>query len=509
MPRTLPLVALDAATLSVDGHTLLHEIQLEVRPGEIWQIHGAAGSGKSLLLELLFGRHRLSSGKRSYPAFVADSPDAAIGVPPRFALRLVSSEEQRRIAVDQATFYQARWHTQWTEPRTIEELLSPPRVMGLRAYEVIEDLPMRRDFGAERERALAAMGLEQCRAQTIGQLSNGELRKLLLIAAYLAAPRLMLLDDPLGGLDPQARLLARDLILRFCNEGQTLVYCSNHADDLGDAATHHLELERGHVQPHCAGKPAPKPESSTAGAAEWSLPLPSSLAPSVRCRQLRVTAFDRVILERIDWEIYPGEHWICTGPNGAGKSTLLALLTGDHPQAYSNQIDVFGKRLGQNTTLSERRQLIGYVAPELGWHYPLGWSVEEVVLSGFDVSVGAYRESSVLERDTASGWLDRFELARHGKQPLAAISEGERRLVLLARALVREPPLLLLDEPTQDLAARDRERFFDRLDVLAESAKTTIVLVTHHFDERPRCINRHLALWAGHVAACRVLARDP
>jgi ABC-type Mn2+/Zn2+ transport system ATPase subunit len=157
-------------------------------------------------------------------------------------LRLVSQDEQRRVAIGQASFHQARWHHQWTLPITVDEYLSKPNVMGLRPYEHFEGLPVRRDFDAERERCLDVMQLLSHRAQPVGQLSNGELRKLLIIAAQLAGPNVLLLDDPLGGLDPKARDLTRGLIVSWAKAGQTLVISSTHPEDFNELASHHLTL---------------------------------------------------------------------------------------------------------------------------------------------------------------------------------------------------------------------------------------------------------------------------
>lgn len=212
MSNSLPLVSIRGGCLISNGQTLLKDIDIEIHGGQIWQIHGAKGSGKSLLLDLLLGRHRLASGARSYPAFATESSDAELGFPPRFALRLVSQQEQRRVASDQACFYQARWHSLWVESLSVEQFLSPTRVMGIRPYEIFVDLPVRPDFDSERGRYLAEMDLAKHREQLVGQLSNGELCKLLLVAAHLASPKIMLLDDPPLGTRSGARDVSRLLV---------------------------------------------------------------------------------------------------------------------------------------------------------------------------------------------------------------------------------------------------------------------------------------------------------
>lgn len=523
MPDALPLIILERAELAMDGKLVVGPLSFKLHDGEIWQIRGSAGTGKSLLLELLFGRHRVGAGRRSYPSFAEEFPDAAIGVPPRFALRLLSQQEQRRVATAQSSFYQARWHSQWTESLTVDAYLSPPRVMGLRPYEVLDILPVRRDFDLERERCLVEMDLHLHRTQCVGQLSNGELRKLLLVAAHLAAPKVMLLDDPLGGLDPKARALVCEAIRRWCAEGQTLVFSSTHDGELGDLATRHLSLPtRKELQSPDAPAAAPASRLSTPAAAvaaerhDDSIPAkaaatgsPQHRTPIVSCNKLRVIAGDCLLLDAVDWQIRAEEHWMISGKNGAGKSTLLALLMGDHPQAYSNDIELLGGRLGHGISLWDRKRSIGFVAPELGWHYPEGWRTIDVVLSGYDASVGIYREPTPTERDGAVDWLGQFRLAHRGNEPLACLSEGERRLTFLARAMVHHPRLLLLDEPTQDLSANDRHTLFAHLDRLAQLGETTVVLVTHHVAEHPRCITHHLQLDQGRVAYSGLLTALP
>jgi energy-coupling factor transporter ATP-binding protein EcfA2 len=109
---------------------ILSDIDLSVLEGHCVQILGAAGQGKSLLLEVLAGQHRPSEGSRRYPVFEPTHPDARFGIAPRFAIKLVSGEAQRWIAASHSGFYQARWHSLWSQAQTVAEFLSPSGILG-------------------------------------------------------------------------------------------------------------------------------------------------------------------------------------------------------------------------------------------------------------------------------------------------------------------------------------------------------------------------------------------
>ena len=539
MDPSLPLIELDRLSLVTPHGPLLNDISLTVHEGQCLQVVGQAGQGKSLLLEVLAGKHRLSGGTRRYPAFEAQFPDTKLGIAPRFAFRLVGSEEQRQVSLAQSSFYQARWHSLWTEPQTVIDYLSPRQVSGLNPYEVLDILPVHRNFDAERTRTLQDLELQGLEGRVVAQLSNGELRKLLLAAAHLANPKVLLLDDPMGGLAESTRQRLTQVFTRWHAEGQTIVFSTTHENELSALTTGQWVLSRGAVMIVPAPKattavpapkattavPAPKattavpaPKATTAVPAPKAttavpaLPQPNkAIAPVesvnttpstaiVRCKDVAVRMNGVTLLEGITWEVREGQHWLITGPNGSGKSTLLSLLLGDHPQSYANDISVFEQQLGKDITLWERRRSIGYVAPELVWHYPRGVTLEELVLSGYDGSIGVYRASSLEEIARTRALFSTFNLSILAKKPLATLSEGTVRLGLLLRALVHQPRLLLLDEPTQELGETERGHFLEQLDTLARVGHTTIVLVTHHLDERPRCISHHLALERGKMA---------
>src|ERR1039458_5293863 len=216
MSFPLPLLRLESATLSQGGQRLIEPVTLDVPVGDRVCILGPPGAGKSLILEMMAGRHVLSWGQRSYPAFISWHADSALGVAPRFAIQLVSTEEQRRVSTQLSTFHQARWHALFTEPDTVETFLNGRRIYGLNDFEVPPPGLVAADHEQRREDILSELNIDHLLSRRVAALSNGELRKLLLARALLARPRLLLLDDPLGGLDPDARDLVTQALNRYC-----------------------------------------------------------------------------------------------------------------------------------------------------------------------------------------------------------------------------------------------------------------------------------------------------
>jgi len=279
----------------------------------------------------------------------------------------------------------------------------------------------------------------------------------------------------------------------------TLVYTTPRPEELASLTTQvftlkppeaHVPRRHNHTTHEaaalCAAKPAPA----------------QTPAVVLRLRNATVRAGATTLLDNVSLEVMSGQHWLLTGPNGAGKSTLLALLLGDHPQSYAVDLEVLGLRAEPGVPLRERQRRIGFMAPELAAHYPPLWSVREVILSGINASIGQYETPSAVDEQYAEDWLDRLALDTDGNCPLASLCEVDTRKVFLARALIRHPALLLLDEPTQGLAPRQSAEMLDIVDAVVEQAGVTLLLVSHHALEQPRCITHHLALDRGRVVQC-------
>ena len=205
------------------------------------------------------------------------------------------------------------------------------------------------------------------------------------------------------------------------------------------------------------------------------------------------------VLRHVNWTVRKGEKWALLGPNGAGKTTLLSLILADNPQAYGNDIKLFGKKRGSGESIWEIKKRIGWVSPELQLYYPRGATCLQVACSGWFDSIGLFEKCTPRKRDASLKWLKKFGLSSRAKDTFAHLSEGEQRLTLLARAMVKDPELLILDEPCQGLDAENRDRFLQVVDSVCRHKNKTMIYVTHRSDEFPKCITNVLGIDAGRV----------
>ncbi|QID30066.1 molybdate ABC transporter ATP-binding protein ModF [Klebsiella pneumoniae] len=286
-------------------------------------------------------------------------------------------------------------------------------------------------------------------------LSTGETRKTLLCQALMTDPQLLILDEPFDGLDVNSR--------------QQLAALLAHSEKLD-------------------GITLPEPDVPPARHA-----LADS-APRIVLNDGVVSYNDRPVINHLSWTVNPGEHWQIVGPNGAGKSTLLSLVTGDHPQGYSNDLTLFGRRRGSGETIWDIKKHIGYVSSSLHLDYRVSTNVRNVILSGYFDSIGIYQAVSDKQHKLVQQWLDILGIdKRTADAPFHSLSWGQQRLALIVRALVKHPTLLILDEPLQGLDPLNRQLVRRFVDVLIGEGATQLLFVSHHAEDAPDCITHRLA----------------
>jgi molybdate transport system ATP-binding protein len=326
------------------------------------------------------------------------------------------------------------------------------------------------------------------------QLSTGEARKVLLLEGVLRAPSLLILDDPFDGLDRAACAELAEAIVHVAERVSVLVVGTFGARDLPFAEESLREVAviadrrlvfRGTPQAFAA-RGADRPPHHTRPPVDlgsWYDPVDPGVS-LVRLRGGTVAYGDQIVLDRLDFTVAPGQHTLIEGPNGSGKSTLLEMITGDHSQGYSNDLHLFGRRRGSGETVWDIKKNIGIVSARLHRDYRVGGSVEEVVLSGLYDSIGVYQKPTPTDRARARAWLGWLELDLEPGAAFRALSFGQQRLVLIARAAIKVPPLLVMDEPTSGLDGDNRLRVLDLVESLCTQRKSTVLMVTHRADER-------------------------
>ena len=451
--------------------------ELNLRAGESWAFVGTNGSGKSALARALAGELTLLKGERQC-SFTR--------------ITRLSFEQLQKLVSDE-----------WQRNNT--DLLSPGEEdTGRTTAEIIQD---ERKDAARCQQLAELFGITGLLERRFKYLSTGETRKTLLCQALMNEPDLLILDEPFDGLDVQSRAQLASLLATLNQQGYTLVLVLNRFDEIPDfvqyagvladcCLTETGEKEALLQQALIAqlahsekldGIALPEPDAPSARH------LLDNHQPRIELKNGTVSYNDRPILDRLSWTVNPGEHWQITGPNGAGKSTLLSLITGDHPQGYSNDLTLFGRRRGSGETIWDIKKHIGYVSSSLHLDYRVSTTVRNVILSGYFDSIGIYQAVSDKQHKLPQEWLDILGMdKRVADAPFHSLSWGQQRLALIVRALVKHPTVLILDEPLQGLDPLNRQLIRRFVDVLISEGETQLLFVSHHAEDAPSCITHRL-----------------
>jgi molybdate transport system ATP-binding protein len=481
--------------------------------GQHWAILGPTGSGKSSLARAIGRGSGLLRGQIRY--FLADDAPGEYR-PFVYPNEIVtfSTETHRTFLRQFVEYHQARWQSFEGE--------AAPSVAAL--LELAQCPP------AERERVFALLDIPPLLARRVHQLSHGESRKVFLAQLLLRAPRLLILDDPLAGLDQESRArLQAGIEGLLARPDPAILLVSSRWEEVPAGITHLLLVEHGQItaqgeRQSVAASPAfqailrqpdraqaadlqstPDAQALLAQAGQYAAKLAAggfALGQEViHMDKVSVSYPGSEVLRAVSWTVRQGERWALTGPNGAGKSTLLSLILADHPQGYRSALRLFGQARGSGESIWEIKRKIGWVSPELQIYYERPLTCFETVCSGFFDSIGLYRQPDDAQQVTAAGWMRAFGLADLAQRPFASLSSGQQRLALLARAMVKHPPLLVMDEPCQGLDSGQRAAFLAMIDQLCRQTPLTLIYVSHDPHEIPAGITHHLRLDDGAVQA--------
>ena len=336
------------------------------------------------------------------------------------------------------------------------------------------------------------------------QLSTGESRKLLILQAIFQGIDLLVCDNPFDSLDIASCKALSHALMCLSQTGITVLLLLNNRQDIPAWVDNVAFIERGQfsVIGKLTDDNTKKQLDGLLTLVPDNIPWPDTVKQLadyqhkllVDLIQCTVCYGGVSVFENLDVSIKPLQHTLITGANGSGKSTLMQLITGDCPQCYSNNINVLGYKRGSGESIWELKAQMGIVSAELHRQYRVSVDLLTVILSGFYDSIGLYQKPTEKQLAIATQWLEKIGLSAQKNQLFQQLSYGEQRLVLIARALVKSPYLLILDEPTQGLDELNRHRILNFLEHLATQKHSTMLLVSHRQDELLSIFEQHIRL---------------
>jgi molybdate transport system ATP-binding protein len=350
---------------------------------------------------------------------------------------------------------------------------------------------------------LEALAMTACLDKGYRQLSSGQTRKLLLLRELLAGRSTLVLEHPYDGLDSDScRHLDQTLAL-LPVQGLLLLATISDLGDLPPWADHLAIIADGTLV-DCGPCQAvlhrfrQRPRATTKNAlvdARLCRPLAQEEGEELIALNQGFAGYgEHHLFSGLQLFVRSGDHTLITGPNGCGKSTLLDIISGDNSKCYANDLRLFGKRRGAGESIWEIKKEMGIVSPSLHREHRVPGSALHIVLSGLYDSIGLYHRPSATELRMARQWLQWLDLAAKVDTPFRRLSFAEQRRLLIGRALIKGPKLLLLDEPTHGLDDATRQAFLDLLERIATERLSTLLYVSHRQDEFRAFFKQHLCL---------------
>jgi len=473
----------DAVSVRLRGHLFLRDFHWRARHGEQWAVLGRNGAGKTVLMQLLAGSLRCSGGAiRLADGLDVQRDIAWVSFETQQALCLADTRhdisEFMESAVDAGTTVRALLGGVAREPGRIPAIA-------------------------------AALGIDALLERGIRFLSSGEMRRTLIARALLQDARVIVLDNPYEGIDAASREIVGTIIDQLLASAHQVLLLTRRPQDIPEGISHVLVLEQGALvasgprQAVLAASPVRQIFAPGAALAEPPA-LPRGEArtryregPLLELNDVHVHYGELSVLLHLNMRLDPGEHLCIAGPNGCGKSTLLGLICGDNPRAYGQDIRLFGRRRGSGESVWEVKRRFGLVSNQLHLEYPPRTAAFDVVASGLFDTLGLYEQCGPLQNRLVRAWLEVLGLSTQNGTRFDALSFGEQRLLLIARAMVKSPQILILDEPCSGLDDGNRRRVLALVERIAAESDTQILFVSHEAEEMPRCITRRLEFRRG------------
>ena len=319
--------------------------------------------------------------------------------------------------------------------------------------------------------------------QELRTFSSGERKKALL--SYLLEQDLefLILHNPFDNLDTASRAVLQEKVEALSHRISMIQITSRHSDLL-PFITHFAYLGEEGIQPL---RSAPTSDLSSALTFDKNIPKPlverNYTDPFlVQMKDVTIAYGDKVVVRNINWDVRPGDFWQLAGPNGSGKTTLLSLITGDNPKAYGQDLFLFGYQKGSGESVWDIKEEIGYFTPAMTDRFRGYHTLEHMLISGLVDSIGLYVQPTEQQQLLAKEWLQLLGMDHQAQQTFASLTPGEKRLIMCARAMIKHPLLLILDEPTAGLDEASAALVVDLVNKMAKNSHSSIIFVSHRME---------------------------
>ena len=472
-------------------------VNFETCEGEHIAIVGPNGGGKSMLVDMIVGRHPLLKNAPSYDFSPSEKPMVSDNI------KYITFRDTYGGDNDRTYFLQQRWNQleiDESTPIVKDKLEEAFQIAGA-------DTPERREL---QKHIYQLFHMEHLLDKYVILLSSGELRKFKLASTLFAEPRVLIMDNPFIGLDAETRDQLKELLSTLSAErALQIILVLSKCDDIPTFITHVVEVKDMKVMPKITKDDYLAPQKKNGGIfynhilseekEQAIINLPYSEREYhhqevIKMNKVCIQYGERIILKDLTWTVHNGDRWALSGQNGAGKSTLLSLVCADNPQSYACDISLFGNHRGSGESIWDIKKHIGYVSPELHRSYQRDMPAIRIVASGLMDSVGLYVKPKEEDNEICRFWMSVFGLEGMEERGFLKLSSGEQRLVLLARAFVKDPELLILDEPLHGLDNRNRRLVKDVIEAFCKRKNKTMIMVTHYKEELPACIDHSIFL---------------
>lgn len=482
-----------------DGVTRMPEwrmakpVNFVLKDNEHIAVTGQNGGGKSMLIDIITGSHPLLHTEPEYNFFPSSRKLVCENI------KYITFRDCYGGDNDRTYYLQQRWNQAEIDgdTPTVKDILEQEYSLGG------DDTVERRNH---KKHLYDLFDMEPLLDKYIILLSSGETRKLQIIKSLLSTPRVLIMDNPFIGLDADTRTQLNTLLERLSEEqALQIILVLSKVTEIPRFITHVVEVNDMSVgrkltlseylqnQPPCPARVL----TAEKEAEIVNMPYKDNEYHTdevVKLNKVCIRYGKRTILNELDWTVRNGERWALGGQNGAGKSTLLSLICADNPQGYACDITLFDNPRGSGESIWDIKKHIGYVSPEMHRAYQRDIPAIKIVASGLHDSVGLYVKPDGKGYDTCRMWMRMFGLEGLENKTFLKLSSGQQRLVLLARAFVKDPELLILDEPMHGLDEKNSRLVKDIIAAFCRRKNKTMIMVTHYREELPECIDNNIYL---------------